>query len=281
MYLKGPAGRSGLGYSAAAHPLARDSSRDSRRSGRDQPVGPAPLASLGHSAEEYAGPEAPRRVGSAHRALAKGCAHALPFVAPRSGAVDSIPAMDPDAKQITLMLQAAAAGDRGAERDLLPLVYERLREIARAKLAHVPPGNTLQPTALVHEAYIRLFGTSEWEGREQFFSAAARTMRNILVDQARRKAALKRGGRHRRVSGDDFAMAIETPSEDMLALDAALQQLETEDPEGVEIVLLRFFAGLTHEQIARIQGVSVRTIERRWRFIRAAVHRLLQEEPGR
>jgi RNA polymerase sigma factor (TIGR02999 family) len=172
--------------------------------------------------------------------------------------------------QASAVLQAAQAGDRQAAADLLPLVYDELRKLAAHKLAHETPGQTLQPTALVHEAYVRVAGDSQvtWEGRRHFFFAAARAMREILVEQARRKAGPKHGGR-RRQELDDACAVLEPPSEDVLAVHEALAELETSDPLEAQIVLLRYFTGLTMDETAAVVGVPPRTLDRQWRYIRA------------
>jgi RNA polymerase sigma factor (TIGR02999 family) len=166
------------------------------------------------------------------------------------------------------VLGAAAVGDRKAAAELLPLVYEALRKLAGARLASLPPGSTLQPTALVHEAYMKLVGGGDpgWESRAHFFGAAARAMRHILVDQARRKASLKRGGAAKRVEMED--LAIEAPSEDIEALDEALAELERQDERKARIVMLHYFAGLTLEDTAASLGISLTTLQREWRFTR-------------
>lgn len=175
------------------------------------------------------------------------------------------------AADITRLLSAAAGGDSNAGRELLPLVYQELRRLARARMAAAPPGNTLQPTALVHEAFLRLVGSGDpgWNGRAHFFGAAAQAMRNILVDQARRKAAIKHGGAAARVSAEPDDLAIEPPAEDLLALDEALQLLEAEDPDAARVVLLKHFAALDDDEIATALQVSTRTVRREWRFARA------------
>jgi RNA polymerase sigma factor (TIGR02999 family) len=180
-----------------------------------------------------------------------------------------------DGSLITRLLGAAADGDTRAAADLLPLVYDELRLLARRSLARAGPANTLQPTALVHEAYMRLVGSGDpgWGGRRHFFGAAANAMRNILVDQARRKAAVKHGGGRERVEGGEIPdLPIAPPAEDLLALEGALSELERADPRQGEIVSLRFFAGLTAEQTAEAMGVSLSTVEREWRFARSFLH---------
>ncbi|MBL8746408.1 MAG: sigma-70 family RNA polymerase sigma factor [Phycisphaerae bacterium] len=184
--------------------------------------------------------------------------------------------MAENVSNVTLVLQAAAAGDRQAANDLLPLVYDELRALARARLAKAPPGNTLQATALVHEAYLKVVGESDpqWEGRGHFFGAAARAMRNILVDQARRKASVKHGGEARRANETpEIVAADDVKPEQMISLDASLSRLEAEDPRKAQVVMLRVFCGLTNEQTAGALGVSVPTVERDWRFARSWLQR--------
>jgi RNA polymerase sigma factor (TIGR02999 family) len=178
------------------------------------------------------------------------------------------------ATPLTVLLQAAGRGDPRAAGELLPLVYDELRRLAQAYLAKTPPGNTLQATALVHEAYLRLVGSNDpgWQGRRHFFGAAAQSMRNILVDQARRKMAAKRGGGQRRLDLEDHAPAIEPPSRDILALHEALERLERSDPRKAELVMLHHFAGLTMPETAEAMGLSLSTAEREWRFTRALLY---------
>jgi RNA polymerase sigma factor (TIGR02999 family) len=185
-----------------------------------------------------------------------------------------------DDKPVTQMLQAVLEGDLDAAHDLLPMVYDELRKLARARLRALPPGQTLQPTALVHEAYIRLVGKKDpgWEGRGHFFAAAAQAMRNILVEQARRKMAHKRGGGKRRVDIDDAEPAFAPPSEDVLAVDEAVKRLERDDPRKGQIVNLRYFARLTAAETADALGISVATVGREWRYIRAWLERELRIE---
>jgi RNA polymerase sigma factor (TIGR02999 family) len=172
---------------------------------------------------------------------------------------------------VSAVLQAAQAGDRQAAADLLPLVYAELHQLARALLARQPPGQTLQPTALVNEVYLRVAGDSAvtWEGRQHFFFAAARAMRDILVEQARRKAGPKKGGGRRRQELDEACAVLEPPSDDVLAVHEALHELEERDPLKGQIVLLRYFTGLTLDETAEILGLPPRTLDRHWRYIRA------------
>lgn len=174
-------------------------------------------------------------------------------------------------KPITRILQAAMDGDAKAADDLLPLVYDALRSLAKSRLKKLPPGQTLQPTALVHEAYLRLVGSEDpgWEGRGHFFAAASQAMRDIIVEQARRKMALKRGGGHQRVNEEQIEPWISPPSEDVLAVDEAVKQLEKEDPRKGQIVNLRYFARMTTAETAKALGISIGTVEREWRYIRA------------
>ena len=173
--------------------------------------------------------------------------------------------------QISAVLQAAQGGDRQAAVDLLPLVYDELRRLAAHKLAQQTPGQTLQPTALVHEAYLRVAGDSQvsWEGRRHFFFAAARAMRDILVEQARRKAGPTRGGDRQRQELDEACALLKPPSEDVLAVHEALGELEARDPLKAQIVMLRYFTGLTMDETAAVLGIAERTLDRQWRYIRA------------
>lgn len=186
---------------------------------------------------------------------------------------------NPTNDNMTLLLKAAASGDSRAASDVLPAVYAELRRLAAARLGRTPPGNTLQPTALVHEAYARLVagGDPGWNGRAHFFGAAAQAMRDILVEQARRKSRLKHGGGRTREDTEPEIVDLELPAEDMVALDEALKRLEADDPQKGQIVNLRFFAGLTTEQTAEALGVSARTIERQWQYIRAWLYAQLAD----
>ena len=176
---------------------------------------------------------------------------------------------------------AAKNGDRRAAAELLPLLYGELRGLGRALLQRKPPGQTLQATALVHEAYARLVARADpgWDGRGHFFGAAARAMRDILVEDARRKAAVKRGGGRARAATEPDELPIEAPCEDILALNDALERLEKEDPDKARLVLLRFFAGLSMQEIADELQVSKTKVERDWRYVRAWLHAELQGAP--
>jgi len=180
---------------------------------------------------------------------------------------------------VTRILSAIERGDAQATDELLPLVYEELRLLAAQKLSHERPGQTLQATALVHEAYVRLVGgePQDWDNRGHFFAAAAEAMRRILVERVRQKRALKHGGGRGRVDMAHADLAIPGPSVDMIALDEALSRLATEEPQLAELVKLRYFAGLSLEQVARIQGVSRRTATSHWAYARAWLHRMLAE----
>lgn len=179
---------------------------------------------------------------------------------------------------ITVMLQAAAAGNTKAAADVLPLVYQELRNLARSRMAKLPPGQTLQLTALVHEAYLRVVGraNNEWDNRGHFFAAAARAMRDILVDQARRKAAIKHGGGRSHVEADGSDLAIQAPSihpGELIDLDEALRRLESDDPNKGQIVNFRYFAGLSVDETADVLGVSAATVKREWRYIKRWLYR--------
>ncbi len=172
---------------------------------------------------------------------------------------------------VTRILSAIEQGDAKAADELLPLVYEELRRLAGLKMSQEPPGQTLQATALVHEAYIRLVGAENqnWSSRGHFFAAAAESMRRILIDNARRKQRRKHGGGHQRVELDDADMAIEDALTEIIALDEALAKLAEEDPIKADLVKLRYFAGLTIEQTAKILEISRATADRYWSYARA------------
>jgi RNA polymerase sigma factor (TIGR02999 family) len=179
---------------------------------------------------------------------------------------------------VTRILAAVEAGDPKAAADLLPLIYDELRQLAAARLAAERPGQTLQPTALVHEAYLRLIGDQRFDGRGHFFAAAAEAMRRILVEAARRKGRAKRGGDHQRVDLGDYEVTVGSPAEDILAVDEALTRLAAEDPEAARVVQLHFFAGLSVEQAAEALGISRATAYRQWNFARAWLRCLMDGE---
>jgi RNA polymerase sigma factor (TIGR02999 family) len=172
---------------------------------------------------------------------------------------------------VTAILRAAQAGDREAADRLLALLYDELRKLARARMANLPPGQTLQPTALVHEAYLRLMGKKDLhlESRKHFFFAAARAMRDILVERARSKAGPKRGGDLGREEMDEGIALQEPLPEQVLALHEALDELEKEDRLKAQLVNLRYFAGMSTAEAAKVLGVSERTLHRQWRFVKA------------
>jgi RNA polymerase sigma factor (TIGR02999 family) len=172
---------------------------------------------------------------------------------------------------VTQILAAIEAGDPQAAADLLPLVYDELQKLAAARMAEEKPGQTLQPTALVHEAYLRLVGGSDrpWDGRGHFLAAAAEAMCRILVEAARHKGRLKRGGERQRADLDSGCLVSAAPSLDLLALDEALARLAETEPAKAELVKLRFFAGLTMPEAAAALDVSLDTAERYWTFAKA------------
>jgi len=173
--------------------------------------------------------------------------------------------------EVTRVLSAIEQGDPQAGDQLLPLVYDELRRLAAQKMARESPGQTLEATALVHEAYLRLVDTEKvqhWNGRGHFFAAAAEAMRRILIERARRKHSLKAGGDRRRQELDDVEITVAEPDLDLLALDEALVKLEARDPRQAELVKLRFFAGLTVEQAAQALGVSSSTADNDWAYAR-------------
>jgi RNA polymerase sigma factor (TIGR02999 family) len=181
---------------------------------------------------------------------------------------------------VTRILNAIEQGDEKASEKLLPLVYEQLRILAAQKMSQERPGQTLQATALVHEAYLRLVGSENqnWAGRTHFFCAAAEAMRRILIENARRKKSFKHGGNRQRVDLDGTDFAIEVPSEQLIALDEALAKLAEEDHTVAELVKLRYFVGLTIEQAAKVLKVSRRTAYRYWAYARARLHQELTME---
>lgn len=180
---------------------------------------------------------------------------------------------------VTRLLESAAAGDRRAAADLLPLVYDELRRLAAARMAAEVPGHTLQPTALVHEGYLRLVGGEQpagWDGRGHFFAAAAETMRRILVESARSKGTLKRGGVRGRADADLGDLAAPERPEELLAIDEALAGLAAADARAAELVKLRYFVGLTMDEAARLLGLSTRSAVRLWTYARAWLRRSIE-----
>ncbi len=184
---------------------------------------------------------------------------------------------------MTRVLNAIDEGGPHAADQLLPLVYDALRELAAAKLAQEKPGQTLQATALVHEAYLRLYPgdrVRRWDSRGHFFAAAAEAMRRLLLNRARDKKRLKRGGERRRVDLDQIEIALDTNDEQLIALDEALTQLAVEDSEAARLVNLRFFAGLTLKDAAASLGLAQRTAEREWAYARAWLYARLRQDGG-
>ena len=182
---------------------------------------------------------------------------------------------------VTRILSAIEQGDASAAEQLLPLVYDELRKLAAQKMAQEKPGQTLQATALVHEAYMRLVDVEKaqrWDSRRHFFSAAAEAMRRILVDNARRKDGPRRGGGRRRVSLEEEHLPDPARSSDLLDLDEALSRLEQHDAAAAELVKLRYFAGMTMPQAADALGMSLRTVERNWTYARTWLHRALSDD---
>jgi RNA polymerase sigma factor (TIGR02999 family) len=180
------------------------------------------------------------------------------------------------AAKVTTLLNEAGAGNSRASADLLPLVYEQLRALAGRKMRQERPDQTLQATALVHEAYLRLVDTTKvqlWESRWHFFAAAAESMRRILVESARRRGRIKRGGELNRVDLDKLELTVHDPPDELLALDEALSELAEKQPEKAQLVNLRYFGGLTHEEAAQALGMSVSTADRHWAFARAWLYR--------
>jgi RNA polymerase sigma factor (TIGR02999 family) len=181
---------------------------------------------------------------------------------------------------VTRILSAAAQGDPRAAAELLPLVYAELRKLAAQRMAHEAPGQTMQATALVHDAYLRLVDVArpqQWNGRGHFFAAAAEAMRRILVENARGRRRLKRGGGRVRVDLDDAAAVAAAPHDELLTLDDALTRLESADPMAASVVKLRYFAGLTMPQVAESLDIPLRTAERNWTYARTWLRRALSD----
>jgi RNA polymerase sigma factor (TIGR02999 family) len=179
---------------------------------------------------------------------------------------------------VTRILESIEHGDPKAADELLPLVYGELRKLAAVKMAHEAPNPTLQATALVHEAWLRLVGDGDpgWQNRAHFFAAAAEAMRRILVDRARSKHALRRGGSRVRVEMDETAVEAPADDEKVLQVHEALEVLAAEDTQKAEIVKLRFFGGLSHEEIATVFGVNEKTVRRHWELAKVRLFRIIQ-----
>jgi RNA polymerase sigma factor (TIGR02999 family) len=182
---------------------------------------------------------------------------------------------------VTGLLHASAAGDPKAAAELLPLVYDELRRLAATRMARENPGQTIQATALVHDAYLRLVGADpgqHWNGRGHFFAAAAEAMRRILIDHARRKRADKRGGGGRRVPLDAADVGLTSPADELLDIDEALTRLAAEDPHAARLIQLRYFAGLSIEDAAEVVGISRSTAYEHWSYARVRLKTLLDRE---
>jgi RNA polymerase sigma factor (TIGR02999 family) len=186
---------------------------------------------------------------------------------------------------VTRILSQIESGDPSAAEKLLPVVYDELRKLAAARLAQEKPGQTLQATALVHDAYIRLVDVEKaqhWDSRGHFFAAAAEAMRRILIDNAMRKKSLKRGGSYKRLSLDDIDPAIQRDDDDLLALDEALIKLAEVEPRTADLVKLRYFAGFTNKQAAELLGISPRTADALWAYARVWLHdRMVGDRPSK
>jgi RNA polymerase sigma factor (TIGR02999 family) len=182
--------------------------------------------------------------------------------------------------EITQVLQAIRRGDGRASEELLPLVYDELRQLAAARMNQEASGQTLQATALVHEAWLRMVGDGdrEWQNRAHFFGAAAEAMRRILVDNARRKSRLKRGGDQARVDIEELDLIATSPDEKILLMDEALEKLQAEDPEKARIVVMKFFGGMTNQEVAENLGMTERTVERQWAFAKAWLFQSIQTQ---
>ena len=191
----------------------------------------------------------------------------------------------PSYPEVTRLLEAVSGGDRKAAAELLPVVYEELRKLARVRMNSERPEHTLDPTALVHEAYMRLVGGRDrpnWDGRGHFFASAAEAMRRILGERARARAAQKRGGDRRREElGDEPALPAGGEFKDVIGVDELLKKLEQKDARKAQIVTLRFFGGLSNEETAMALGLSLTTVKNEWAFTRAWLHRELEAMKGR
>jgi len=182
--------------------------------------------------------------------------------------------------EVTRILERVQEGDSKAADELLPLVYDELRKLAAVRLAHEAPGQTLQPTALVHEAWLKLAGSErqQWRGQRHFFGAAAEAMRRILIDRARRKSSLKRGANLPLEELHESRIELRAPVDEMLAVHEALDALGGEDPLAAEVVKLRYFVGMTIPEIAEALGLAARTVDRHWSFARAWLKRAIEDQ---
>ena len=184
---------------------------------------------------------------------------------------------------VTHILRAIESGEPKAADELLPLVYDELRKLAVHRMSHEPPGNTLQPTALVHEAWLRLVDSEQqtWQNRAHFFAAAAEAMRRILIESARRKRALRHGGNQQRLDIDELELAAPSPDDELLAINDALEKFSTLDEPKAKLVKLRYFAGLTIEEVAPILGISRATAKRWWAYARAWLYQQVHATQNR
>ena len=188
--------------------------------------------------------------------------------------------MGESAEAVTQILEAIGAGDQHAAEELLPLVYDELRRLAAARMAREAPGQTLQATALVHEAWLRLVGSNpvQWNGRAHFFGAAAEAMRRILLERARKKGRIRHGGHLQRADLDQVTLATQDSDDVILAVNEALEKLAAESPQKAEIAKLRYFGGLEHAEIAEVLGVSEPTVRRHWTYARSWLYAELKEQ---
>ncbi len=182
--------------------------------------------------------------------------------------------------EITQILNAAGRGETKASEELLPLIYDDLRRHAMVQMAHEAAGQTLQPTALLHEAWLRLVGngTRQWQNRAHFFGAAAEAMRRILIENARRKSRLKRGGDQVRVDSNQIELAATSPDEKVLLINDALAQLQVQDPEKAQVVVMKFFGGRTNQEVAESLAVTERTVERHWAYAKAWLFQCIRKQ---
>ena len=182
--------------------------------------------------------------------------------------------------EVTLILEAIGRGESQTTEKLFPVVYEELRRLAAARMAQESAGQTLQPTALVHEAWLQLVGerNRSWQNRAHFFGAAADAMRRILIDKARRKSRLKHGGGQSRLDIAELELAETTPDDNVLLINEALEKLEQEDPEQARVVVLKFFGGLTNLEVAQNLGIAERTVDRQWACAKARLFRWIRSQ---